>query len=296
LTDEPGEEDGNLVQNGPEKFSGAAPTSVASSGVEVVFELSGRIIDWPQGRLRKLISHVDGILDDGIPVTFRRIEEGSTLLRLRMTAAQAERLRWAIERGEFVADGIERIRAIEGARRPSITSGEELTDEVYGHLRAIAQRQTAQEPAGRLLTATALVNEAYLKLAPAGMAFEDRASFYHAAAQAMRRVLIDNARRRGARKPGRAKASLADIQNVADLAREDQLDNVLALEEAYALLEKEDAEAASVVRLRFYAGLTGDQTAEVLGISARQADRAWAFGRAFLASHARGDRAEGSSE
>lgn len=169
---------------------------------------------------------------------------------------------------------------------------EGLAETVYAHLRAIAQRQMADERAGHTLTATALVHEVFMKLSPRGMSFADRGQFYHAAAQAMRRVLIDHARRRGAKKRGSGKAALQDVQSVADLTKPEHIDDVLALEEAYARLEAEDAEAAGVVRLRFYAGLTGDQAAEVLGISPRQADRAWAFARAFLAAQIR--RAEES--
>jgi RNA polymerase sigma factor (TIGR02999 family) len=154
---------------------------------------------------------------------------------------------------------------------------------VYEHLRAIAQRQMNQERPGHTLTATALVHEAFLRLAPGLSDGPRRAEFYHAAAEAMRRILVDHARRRGAAKRGGGRTRVPDIQSVLDLARDDQLDDVLALDEALLRLEKEDEEAASVVRLRFFAGLTGDQAAAVLAISPRQVDRAWAFARAFLA-------------
>jgi RNA polymerase sigma factor (TIGR02999 family) len=158
-----------------------------------------------------------------------------------------------------------------------------LSETVYAHLRAIAQAHVARERSDHTLSATALVHEVYLKLVPAGVAPGDRAGFYHAAAQAMRRILVDHARRRGAAKRGGGgRRAALDIHGVADLARDDQLDRALELEAAYVRLEQEDPEAAEVVRLRFYAGLTGDQAAEVMGISPRQADRAWAFARAFL--------------
>ncbi len=156
-------------------------------------------------------------------------------------------------------------------------------DRVYDQLRVIAQRQMRHERPGHTLTATALVHEVYLRLAP-GLAGADAAGFYHAAAQAMRRILIDHARRRNAAKRGgRMDRHPADhIQNVLDLAREDHLEDALALDEAILRLEREEPLAAGVVRLRFYAGLGGDEAARLLGISPRQADREWAYARAFL--------------
>ncbi len=158
--------------------------------------------------------------------------------------------------------------------------GRSLSESVYQHLRAIAQRQMDGERRGHTLTATALVNEAYLKLGE--VAPGDRAEFYHAAAAAMRQVLIDYARARGAEKRGGDWNRLQLIQGVAELASGATPEDLMALDEAVVRLEKEDPGAAAVVRLRFYAGLSGDQTAEVLGISARQVDREWAFARAFL--------------
>jgi RNA polymerase sigma factor (TIGR02999 family) len=170
---------------------------------------------------------------------------------------------------------------------PLTNDDDGLTKKVLAHLRAIALRQLAQERPGHTLTATALVNEVYLKFAPCGMPFSDKAQFYHAAAQAMRRLLIDHARRRNAEKRKHKKAPFEALQNVADLAKDENLENVMALENAYAQLETDDPEAAGVVRLRFYAGMTGDQAAEVLGISPRQADRAWDYARAFLVTRMR---------
>ncbi len=148
-----------------------------------------------------------------------------------------------------------------------------------------------RERAGHTLTATALVHEAYLRLAPAGLRPEDRPRFFHAAAEAMRRILIDHARRRGAAKRGGGRRRLEEIENVADLARDEQPEVTLALDAAIGELEAEDAAAAAVVRLRFYAGLTGEQTAEVLGLSPRQVDREWVYARTFLLSRMRGARA-----
>lgn len=153
---------------------------------------------------------------------------------------------------------------------------------VYAHLRAIAQRQMEGERRGHTLSATALVHEACLRLLPGGVEPRDKAAFYHAAAGAMRRILIDHARARGAEKRGGSWKRLESVAGVVDLASGENPEDFLALDEAVLRLEGEDPEAAAVVRLRFYAGLSGEQVAEVLGISARQVDREWAFARAFL--------------
>lgn len=154
---------------------------------------------------------------------------------------------------------------------------------MYAHLREIAQRQMMGERAGHTLSATALVHETFMKMAASGPAPADKAAFYHAAAQAMRRILVDHARRRGAvKRGGGARREVMEIESVLDLAREEHVEDILALDAALLRLEEEDAEAGGIVRLRFFVGLTGDQAAEALGISARQADRAWAYARAFL--------------
>jgi RNA polymerase sigma factor (TIGR02999 family) len=157
-----------------------------------------------------------------------------------------------------------------------------LRTTVYEQLRAIAQHQMNAERAGHTLSATALVHEAFMRMAPELAKTADRAEFYRSAALAMRRILVDHARRRGAIKRGGDRKRAPEIQTVLDLARDDLLGEALALDDAIVRLEKEDAEAAEVVRLRFFAGLTGDQTAGVMEISPRQVDRAWAFARAFL--------------
>jgi RNA polymerase sigma factor (TIGR02999 family) len=168
-------------------------------------------------------------------------------------------------------------------------SDADLASTVYAHLRAIAQHQMNCERPGHTLSATALVHEAYLRMVPASDDLRDRAGFYRAAAQAMRHILIDHARRRGAAKRGGTRRRSLDIHGVLDLAQPDQLEDAVALDRAFVRLEKEDQQAADVVRLRFYAGLTGDQAAAVLGVSPRQADRAWAFARAFLSREMRDD-------
>ncbi len=157
-----------------------------------------------------------------------------------------------------------------------------LVDRVYAQLRAIAQRQMNQERPGHTLQATALVNEAYLRLTEAGVTWSRPGAFYHAAAEAMRRILIEHARKRGAGKRGggRAKVDL-DVRLLADLAGVDA-DGIVAVDEAIRRLEGADPRAASVVRLRFFAGLSVEGTAAALGLSDRTVRREWEYARAWL--------------
>lgn len=151
---------------------------------------------------------------------------------------------------------------------------------VYEQLRANAQKQMNAERPGHTLSATALVNEAYLRLlGPRRVPFVEEAHFYAAAAQAMRRILIDHARAKGAR--GGPSSQLTELPDVESLVDRDP-EQILAVDAAVTRLEHEDPEAAAVVRLRFYAGLSVDQAAEALGISPRSAARLWSFARATL--------------
>lgn len=167
-------------------------------------------------------------------------------------------------------------------------AGPELLATIYRELRAVAEHRLGNERAGHTLQATALVHEAWMRLSANGPAqWTDKRQFFGAAAEAMRRVLIDHARgkarqkRGGDARPGGGLARKVPL-DVLDLAEERDPLEILALEEALCRLEALDAEAFSVVRLRFFAGLTGDEAAEVLDISPRQVDRAWAFARAWL--------------
>ena len=156
----------------------------------------------------------------------------------------------------------------------------ELFVMLYDQLRGIAQHRLNGERAAHTLQATALVHEAFVKLVDHETPWENRAHFYGAAAQAMRRILVDHARARKAEKRGgdRTKVPL----NVIDLAAEHDPDRILALDEAMTQLEKEDPRAASVVRMRFYAGLDVATTAQVLGLSERTVMRDWTYARAML--------------
>jgi RNA polymerase sigma factor (TIGR02999 family) len=157
-----------------------------------------------------------------------------------------------------------------------------LVEQVYTQLRAIAQRQLHQERPGHTLQATALVHEAYLRLAGAGIPWSSPAAFYTAAAEAMRRILIEHARKRNRiKRGGDARRLDLDLSHVAELDDTDP-DRIVALDDAFRRLEGADPRAASVVALRFYAGLTIEQTAAALGLSERTVKREWEFARAWL--------------
>jgi RNA polymerase sigma factor (TIGR02999 family) len=156
---------------------------------------------------------------------------------------------------------------------------------VYAQLRGAAQRQMQGEAKGHTLSATALVHEAYIKLAgPREVPWGSRAHFYTAAAEAMRRILIDHARAKGAAMRGGPEARRAAINLAAlpDLASESESAGFLILDDAIARLERVDQQSAAVVRLRYFAGLSIDETAAALAISAPTVKRTWAFARAWL--------------
>jgi RNA polymerase sigma factor (TIGR02999 family) len=161
-------------------------------------------------------------------------------------------------------------------------AGSRLLPLVYEELRQLAAQKLAHEPAGQTLQPTALVHEAYLRLVGEGEEphWDSRGHFFAAAAEAMRRILVENARRKGSRKRGgdRGRADL----DVNDLAAPELREDLLALDEALNQLAEADAEAARLVQLRYFAGLTLSEAAKVLGISARTADRLWAYARAWL--------------
>lgn len=164
----------------------------------------------------------------------------------------------------------------------------DLVPLVYEQLRRSAQRHLAGERAGgrgHTLSATALVHEAFLRLAgPREIPWTGRAHYYAAAAEAMRRILVDHARARSAAFRGGPEARRAAINLVSlpDTESESESAGFLILDEAIARLESVDAEAASVIRLRYFAGLSTEQTAAALGISPPTVKRSWAFARGWL--------------
>ncbi len=160
-------------------------------------------------------------------------------------------------------------------------STDRLLEAVYDQLRKIAQLRMKDEKAGHTLQATALVHEAYLRLVRnKELKWSSRAQFYVAAAQAMQRILVEHARKKKRLKRGGDRQPLAS--NVLDLARDENLEDVVALNEAIDRLEREDARAALVTRLRFYAGLTVEETAKAMKLSERTVMREWAYARAWL--------------
>jgi RNA polymerase sigma factor (TIGR02999 family) len=161
-------------------------------------------------------------------------------------------------------------------------AAEQLLPLVYDELRQLAAQKLAQEKPGRTLQATALVHEAYLRLIGAGgdQHWDNRRHFFAAAAEAMRRILIDNARRKQSRKHGGGRQR-QELDADALVAPEPNVD-LLALDAALQRLAEQDPLKAKLVELRYFAGLTGDQAAKVLGISASSADRQWVYTRAWL--------------
>ena len=157
---------------------------------------------------------------------------------------------------------------------------------VYDELRKLAAQKLAQEKPGQTLQATALVHEAYMRLvasgdasAPRGQHWNTRGHFFAAAAEAMRRIVIDNARRKRRPKHGgdRKRVELDEALSLAE-----PRDDLLALDEALTRLAAEEPVKAELVKLRYFAGLTIPQAAEALGISSTTADRYWSYARAWL--------------
>jgi RNA polymerase sigma factor (TIGR02999 family) len=165
-------------------------------------------------------------------------------------------------------------------------AAEQLLPLVYDELRKLAAQKLAQEKPGQTLQATALVHEAYLRLVGPAQPrlYRDRRHFFAAAASAMRRILIDQARRKQTDKHGGGRPR----QELSDVAAPQADDELLALNAALEQLAMEDPLKARLVELRYFAGLSSDQAAEVLGISPSTADRHWAYARAWLQTAVRG--------
>jgi RNA polymerase sigma factor (TIGR02999 family) len=161
-------------------------------------------------------------------------------------------------------------------------SADDLLPLVYGELRKLAAARLVNEPSGQTLQATALVHEAYLRLVgdDPHRAFDSRGHFFAAAAEAMRRILVDRARdRRRQKRGGGHRRVRIDLEAILI---EPPGDDLLALDDALKSLAREDPVGAELVGLRVFAGLTLAESAEVLGIGRRTADRYWAYARAWL--------------
>ena len=168
-------------------------------------------------------------------------------------------------------------------------AAEQLLPLVYDELRRLAAQRLAQEKPGQTLQATALVHEAYLRLVDVKEAqrWNSSGHFFAAAAEAMRRILVENARRRSRAKHGGGRERI-ELDHAA-IAAPGIDEGLIALDGALDRLAKEDPLAADLVKLRYFAGLTIPQAAEMLGVSARKADFLWSFARAWLRREIEGD-------
>jgi RNA polymerase sigma factor (TIGR02999 family) len=178
-----------------------------------------------------------------------------------------------------VADGdvTRMLEAAGGGDRPAL---ERLYEHVYRELRAMARSGMRGERDGHTLQPTALVNEAFIRLTPAGSAWQNRRHFFGAAAQAMRRILVDHAREKQAQKrgDGMKRVTLSDL----DVGTPETDLDVLALNDAVDRLAIEEPRLAEVVNLRFFVGMSIADTAQALGLSPATVKRDWIFARAWL--------------
>lgn len=176
-------------------------------------------------------------------------------------------------------------RILSAIERGEPEASEHLLPLVYDELRELAARRLAREKPGHTLQATALVHEAYLRLVDSKVIqrWDSRGHFFAAAAEAMRRILVENARRKGRVKHGGGRGrEYADLDNFDDLGADASTEQLLALHEALEQFAQRDPLKAKLVELRFFAGLTLVQAAECLGISPSTADRSWRYARAWL--------------
>ncbi len=158
---------------------------------------------------------------------------------------------------------------------------DKLLPVVYDELRLLAAQKMSQERPGQTLQATALVHEAYIRLVGSeNQQWSGRTHFFAAAAESMRRILIENARRKQRQKHGGGHQRV-DLDD-AEISIEEPSTNLIALDEALTKLAEEEKTVAELVKLRYFAGLTLSQAAEIIGVSRRTADRYWAYARAWL--------------
>jgi RNA polymerase sigma factor (TIGR02999 family) len=177
---------------------------------------------------------------------------------------------------------------LDAINRGESQASEELLPLVYDELRRIAAARMAQESAGHTLQPTALVHEVWLRLTGGQkQSWENRAHFFGAAAEAMRRILIERARRKSRLKRGSGQALLdiADLDVIAAMPD----DKILLVDEALEQLKLEDPEKSKVVMLKFFAGLTNEQVAEIMNVNERTVRRQWEFAKAWLFDRIRGE-------
>lgn len=162
-------------------------------------------------------------------------------------------------------------------------AADQLLPLVYDELRKLAAARMAAEAAGQTLQPTALVHEAYVRLVDANAAprWDSRGHFFAAAAESMRRILIDRARHKQTRKAGGGRRRL-DLDDAEPAIEDDHSDDLIALDEALGRLEAKNPRQAALVKLRFFAGLTAEQAAAALGVSISTAEKDWAYARSWL--------------
>ena len=182
--------------------------------------------------------------------------------------------------GAAMSDVTQILNAIE---RGDSKAAEELLPLIYEELRLLAAQKMSQERPGQTLQATALVHEAYIRLVEAkDQSWNSRGHFFKAAAEAMRRILIEHIRQKKAEKRGGNRKQVALSESFLAVKDFTNFDEIIALDEALEKFEKKDKLKADLVKLRFYAGLTIEQSAKSLGISLTTAKTYWAYARAWL--------------
>lgn len=180
-----------------------------------------------------------------------------------------------------MSQSAEITQALQAVSRSEAGASEQLLPLVYAELRRLAAARMANELGGQTLQPTALVHEAWLRLVKDGdRTWQNRAHFFGAAAEAMRRILIERARHKSRLKHGGGQARL-NIEDL-ELAQTTPDDKVLLVDEALARLKVEDPELERIVVLKFFGGLSNEEIAETLGLSPRTLDRQWAYARAWL--------------
>jgi RNA polymerase sigma factor (TIGR02999 family) len=173
-------------------------------------------------------------------------------------------------------------RILSDIKQGDARAAEQLLPLVYDELRKLAAQRLSQEKPGHTLQATALVHEAYLRLVgeESCPGWNGRGHFFGAAAEAMRRILVESARRKGRVRHGGGRRHMSLDQ--VDLASDEASQTILDLDEALGLLADELPSVADLVKLRYFAGLTAEQAADALGVSVRTANRDWAYAKAWL--------------
>jgi RNA polymerase sigma factor (TIGR02999 family) len=174
-------------------------------------------------------------------------------------------------------------RILNAIERGDAKATDKLLPLVYEELRLLAAQKLSQERPGQTLQATALVHEAYLRLAGTeAQNWDNKGHYFKAAAEAMRRILIENARRKRSQKHGGDRRKIDLDEAVLVVGERVPSDRLIALDEALEKLSKKDKVKADIVRLRYFAGLTSEQAAEILKISPTTAKRYWIYSRAWL--------------